>query len=64
MYMRKLIVSLMLVLSLAACGTAEEGSNNVDSGDFWKNDYKKIVSSNNGLGFHLLNEIDPYGNDF
>lgn len=60
--MKKMIVSTLLVLSLVACGTEDNGSDDSDmEGDtnFDKKDYHKIISPNNTLGFHLLEEVDP-----
>lgn len=65
--MKKLIVPLILVsfFTLATgCGTGNKpGSLKVASDvDFDKDDYKKVVSSNNQLGLELLSEVEANGN--
>ena len=57
--MKKMIVSTLLVLSLVACGKEDDNSIVKDNANFDKNDYQKIISPNNALGFHLLDEVDP-----
>lgn len=60
--MKKLITLTILILLLVACGTADDDSgdsNTENDANFSKNDYQKIISANNGLGFDLLKVIDP-----
>lgn len=71
MHMKKLIAFIlivMLLISATACGKKDDSSHSgeTSSRDFDKNDYEKIVSSNNKLGFDLLATSDPddKGNTF
>lgn len=54
--MRYVIVSTILILLLTACSGNSSGESDVH---FSEDDYQKIVSSNNGLGFDLLEAIEP-----
>lgn len=61
------LVGMSLMLSMAGCGTSNEGNLQIAEGvEFGERDYEKIVSPNNELGFKLLKEIetDDNGNLF
>lgn len=62
--MKRIIVTLLigtLAFLTVGCGTGENNSSLEISDDvnFGKNDYNKIISGNNGLGFALLKEAEP-----
>jgi len=69
--MKKIIIAPLLLVSvllmLSACGKEPSfgGTDRDISSDvaFGKDDYKKIISGNNELGFKLLAEVKPDEND-
>ena len=61
------LVGLSLLLPMAGCGSSAEGSLQIAKGvEFGENDYEKVVSPSNELGFELLDKIetDDEGNLF
>ncbi|MBM7599588.1 serpin B [Virgibacillus halotolerans] len=69
--MKKLIALIsitILLISATGCGEKDDSSHagETSNRDFQKNDYKKMISSNNELGFDLLatTEPDDNGNTF
>lgn len=69
--MKKLIALIsitILLISTTGCGEKDDSSHagETSNQDFQKNDYKKMISSNNELGFDLLatTEPDDNGNTF
>ena len=58
----------VVLIIVAACGIEKhpESEGALDDVKFGKEDYKKVVSANNELGFKLLEEIetDQNGNSF
>ncbi|WP_332646570.1 serpin family protein [Lysinibacillus sp. 54212] len=66
--MLKKLVAVMSMASLmliaAGCGQQSKGLEVSSNAVYDKDDYKKIVSANNGLGFRLLPEVneDEHGN--
>ncbi|GGJ73579.1 serpin family protein [Virgibacillus salexigens] len=48
-----------LIFYISGCGTSKTGTDSVINASFDKQDYKKITSANNQLGFQLLNRVKP-----
>ena len=61
------LVGIGLLLTMAGCGTSNEGSLQIAEGvEFGAKDYEKIITPSNELGFELLDQIetDDEGNLF